>query len=453
MDPRHCLHREGRALRRIAGLLLAGAVLVPGAATAQVGAPTPAVVGAAAVVPAAGAAAEITLPAARALRITVLAQGLATPGAGSATVSVATGVGAVARRTTFSLGQVPASVVMDFDLPHGVISVGGRRVGSFAPVAPLTDNLKFPVDVAIHRGTSTVTTHRDITLLLPTVIIPGFANERRSRPDQLVVKRLAQFGYTDAGDLPTLFWFPYDSRVVGLEDGARALAAYVRNVVLPATYAAKINVVGYSVGGLFARWNIAYDVDGWAGLVNRLVMVAVPNEGALMPYLGEHAPSFMPFVGSARTPLARAMDPVFPFWRATASQPWSLPADDGNLVLTALNTRPIPAGIRVYNFYCDNDPSRTGGPQTAAGVTGQLPGATVSYGPGDGVVLTASALGLPINGSPGAPGLVERAVRVDVGRVYHVHVLEAAATKVAEALQDRFETAAEAAGTPQRAQP
>ena len=45
------------------------------------------------------------------------------------------------------------------------------------------------------------------------------------------------------------------------------------------------------------------------------------------------------------------------------------------------------------------------------------------------------------------------AERADVGRVYHIHVLQAGAAKVAAVLQDRFETAAEAAGTPEQAKP
>jgi hypothetical protein len=442
--------------QRAAGLFLIGALLVPAAAVAQIAAPAPYIPAAAepaASTPAASGASTITLPAVRALRVTVPVQTPSAGGAGPATVSVVTDVGSVPRRATFSLQKAPPDLVMDFDLPHGVISVAGRRVGSFGPIAPLTDNLKFPVDVVIRRGTGTVTVHRDIMLLLPTVIIPGFSNERETRPDPLVVKGFAANGYTGSGRQPTLFWYPYQSHTIGLEEGARALAAFVRRAVLSSAYAAKINVVGYSVGGLFARWNIAYDVDDWAHLVNRLVLVAVPNEGAIMAYLGLHAPSFLPFVGSAKTPLARAMDPVFPFWRAGASDPWSVPPDDGNPVLTALNGRPLPAGIRIFCFYGNNDPDRTGGPQTAAGVTGQLPGATLSYGPGDGIVLTASALGLPINGSPGVPGLAERAVRVDVGRVYHIHVLQAGAAKVAAVLQDRVETAAEAAGTPQKPKP
>jgi hypothetical protein len=447
--------RRPRRTARIAALLIAGAVSIPTLGAAQ-SAPLPVRP------PATGSPVEsvsvsagappLRLPAVRALRISVATGALGAARAGAATISVETDVGDTPRRATFSLRDVPADVVMDFDLPHGTISVGGVCVGTFPPVAPLTDNLKFPVDVVIHRGASVLTAHRDITLLLPTVIIPGFSNEKRTRSDVLVVSRLARYGYTDAAPNQTLFWYPYQSHRVGLEEGARALAAYVRRTVLPATYAGKINVIGYSIGGLFARWLIAYDVDGWAALVNRLVLVAVPNEGVVMPYLGQHAPPFFPFAESARTPLARAMDPVFPFWRAAPGDSWSIPADDRNAALAALNARPIPPGIRLYSVYGDNDPTRTGGPQTAEGVTGELPGAEITYGPGDGIVLTASALGLSINGSPGVPSL-ERAVRVDVGRIYHVRVLEAGAAGAASALQDRFETAAQVAGPRQKVPP
>jgi len=400
--------------------------------------------------PAAADTAAIRLPAAQFLRLNVATGGLPASSTGPATVSVVTGVGAVPGRATFSLRDVPADVTMDFDLPDGAISVDGRRVGSFTPVVPLTDNLRFPIDVAIRRGATIVRAHRDITLLLPSVIIPGYSNERRTTRDEVVVKRLAGYGYTESAPR-TLFWWDYASHTIGLEEGAKALADYVRRTVLPATYAAKINVVGYSTGGLFARWNVAYDVDGWSRLVNRLVLVAVPNEGAVMPYIGEHAPSWFPFVKSSKSPLARAMDPVFPFWRPSADAPWSIPLDARNDVLAGLNAQSVPPGVRVYCLYGNNDPARSGGPQTAAGLTGRVPGATVSYGPGDGIVLTASALGLPIDGSAGVPGLCDE--RVDVGRVYHTFVLRQAAAQTAAALQDRYESPAEVAGRPQTLRP
>jgi hypothetical protein len=430
-----------RGCSRLGLLLVAAALLVPGAATAQ------ALMAPAAIDPGGpGAhAAEIRLPASPLLRLDVTTGTLATSHTGPATVSVLTDVGSVPARTTFSLGDVTPDVTMDFDLPAGVISVDGRKVGTFTPVVPLTDNLKFPVDIAIRRGATTVRVRRDITLLLPTVIIPGYSNERRTSKDGVVVKRFAAYGYAESTPR-TLFWWNYASHTVGLEDGAHALAAYVRHTVLPATYAAKINVVGYSIGGLFARWNVAYDVDGWSRLVNRLVLIAVPNEGTVIPYIGEHAPPWFPFVNSSKTPLAREMLPVFPFWRAAAGDPWSIPPDARNDVLAALNARPLPPGVRVYCLYANNGAGRRGGPATTAGLTGFLPGAAVSYGSGDGIVLTASALGLPINGSAGVPGLCGE--RVDIGRVYHTAVLRQAASQAAAALQDRFENAAEVAGRP-----
>lgn len=453
MNRRRRYSGSGVAAQRLGAVLLLGAALVPGAALARPAVPAPTTPITAAPVRAAAPPAD-TLPASRVLRISVATQGLSTQALEPATISVTAGAGGTPGRARFSVREVPADVTIDFDLPRGVIRAAGRRVGSFTPVDSLTDNLKFPVDIAIRRGATTITVHRDITLLLPTVIVPGFSNDERTQPDELVMSTFARYGYTVAAALPTLFWYPYQPHAIGLDGGAKALAAYVRRVVLPATHAARINVVGYSVGGLLARWNAVYDIDGWSGLVNRLVLVAVPNDGAVMPYLVAHAPRFFPFVGTSKTPLARAMDPAFPFWRPTAAAPWSIPPDGRNQLLAGLNARPTPPGIRVYLFYGNNDPARTGGPQTASGITGQWPEAVLSYGPGDGVVLTASALGLPINASAGVPGLADHAVQsVDLGRIYHTRLLQVAAAPIAAALQDRFETAAEAAGIPQSTPP
>jgi len=222
--------------------------------------------------------------------------------------------------------------------------------------------------------------------------------------------------------------------------------------VLPATHAARVNVVGYSLGGLLARWNVAYDVDGWATLVDRLMLVGVPNEGTVLAYVVAHAPSILPYAGLGRRPAASAFLPTFPFWRADSTQPWTVPADAGNELLADLNARPLPPDIRLYLFYGSHDPRKAGGPQTSAGITGSLPGATLSYGEGDGVVLAASALGLPIGGNEGVTVLTEHAAaRVDLGAVYHTGLLEAGATKIIAALLDRFfERVDEAAALPGR---
>ena len=225
------------------------------------------------------------------------------------------------------------------------------------------------------------------------------------------------------GASPELFWFGY-SRDLGLEEVARALAVYVREVVLTKTYAARINVVGYSLGGLVTRWNLAFE-RGWNQLVNRFVMVGVPNEGTVMSYVYRWYPLAAPW---ARTPAAQALLPTFPFWRPTPAAAWGFPEDARDPILARLNTHPLPEGIRAYAFFAhDRD--------TWAGVTGALPTSVFSFGPGDGIVLAASALGLPINGSAGVPGLADRLLmQVDLGAVGHASLLPAAAAQIADLL-------------------
>ncbi len=372
------------------------------------------------------------------LRITMATANLGDSQADPPTVTVSVQLDGVPVRATLPLMHMPSRFAMDLDLAAGVVRVGGVPIGRFAPVLPFRENLRFPVEVTVRRGLFVATARKTATILLPTVIVPGYLNED-DRPSQEVLAVFRRRGYADAGETQNLFWFTYRSRQVTLPEGAQALAAYVRRVVLPMTYAARVNMVGYSLGGLMARWNVAYDVDDWGALVTRLVLVGVPNEGTVMTYLGSHAPSVLPFSGLGRTPAARAFMPTFPFWRATPAQPWGMPPDAENAVLAGLNARAIPPDIRVYLFYGSHDPGDSGGPQTSAGITGVLPGAALSYGAGDGVVLAASAQGLPIRGGKGVPGLVDHAVlRVDLGAVYHTRLLDAAADRIAGALLDRF---------------
>jgi hypothetical protein len=374
------------------------------------------------------------------LRVDVSASGLGAADADPSTVDLSVWLDGVPARAQMPLIHMPPQFAMDFDLPAGVIRVAGVRVGTFQPVPRFSENMRFLVEVTVRRGPLTATAHRDATLLLPTIIVPGYSNEH-SGPDQDVLAAFARHGYTSRGPAPTVFWWSYSSHRITVEDGARDLAAFVRRTVLPHSYAARVNVVAYSVGGLLARWNVEYDVDGWGTLVNRLALVGVPNEGAVMPYIGAHALSFLPFVKSAKTLLAQTMIPTFPFWRATPSDPWAVPADASNSVLSRLNERAIPGGIRVSIFYGSHNPLDPAGPQTEGGITGQLPGARLSFEDGDGIVTAASALGLPFHGGSGVPGLADRAVlRTNLGSVYHSALLEAGADKIAAAMVDRFYT-------------
>ena len=376
------------------------------------------------------------------LRVDIATSGLQDGGAALPDISLAAWLDGVPAQATLPLIGMPSRFSMVLDLPAGIVRVGGVAVGTFQPIRRFEENLRFPIDVTLSHGSLTATARRAVTILLPTVIVPGYLNEM-SGPDPDVLATFHRHGYAPGGAYPTVFWFSYPSRRTTLEGGAEALARYVRDVVLPATYAAKINVVGYSVGGLMARWNIAYDVDGWGSLVNRLALVGVPNEGALLAYLGPHAPFFIPFSDWGKTPLVQEVVPTFPFWRADAAQSWGTPPDGHNDLLARLNTRPIPDGVRLYIFYGNHDPRDSAGPRTAVGITGV---ATLSAEAGDGIVLAASAQGLPIQGGTGIPDLAGRAVLcVDLGDVYHIRLLNAGADRIATALGDRFLTEVEAA--------
>lgn len=285
------------------------------------------------------------------LRITIATAGLEdTPDPTAVTVSA--WLDGVPLHAALPLIHMPSRFAMDLDLAEGIVRVGGISVGRFAPVAPFRENLRFPVEVTVRRGPIAATARRMVAILLPTVVVPGYLNEGDG-PDQAVLAAFRRHGFTDTGAGQNVFWFSYPSKRLTLPESAPALAAYVRSVVLPAGYAARINVVGYSLDGL--------------------------------------------------------------------------------------NARAIPADIRVYLFYGSHDPHRAAGPQTASGITGLLPGAALAYETGDGLILAASAQGLPIRRGNGVPVLIDRAVlRVDLGPVYHTRLLDAGAGKIAGALLDRF---------------
>jgi hypothetical protein len=319
------------------------------------------------------------------------------------------------------------------DLPTGSVRIGGVRVDEFAAPPPLEENTYLSLQATVRQGDERATATVTDLLLLPTVVVPGYLNDLGGdRMDAAAVSELERRGFSAAGTAPTLFWFNYRSQTLSIEEAAQGLADYVRTVVLPATYASKINLVAYSLGGLIARWDVAFE-PGWDRLVNRFVMVGVPNQGAVLSYVD----AWYPIGGLARTSAARSLLPTFPFWRATSGAAWTVPPGSRNTVLADLNTHPLPVALRAYAFYADGYPGHAA-PRTLAGVTGALPQADVSFGPGDGVVLAASALGLPINGGPGVPGFGDRLVlRVNLGPVRHLSLFTTASARVADALLDR----------------
>ncbi len=367
------------------------------------------------------------------LRVDIATAGLDPHGAESPDVTLQAWLGDARAHGSLLLTYLPPRFSMDIDFPAGAVRVGVVKVGEFAPVRPFKDNMRFPVQVTVRQGSRVATARRIVTLLLPTVVVPGVANEL-NHGDKESLATFIQHGYRDDERAPTVFWFGYPSHQVGLEEGAHLLAEYVRRVVLTRAYVGKINVVGYSLGGLLARWNVQFDVDGWGTLVNRLILVGVPNEGSVLAYTYRNVPTFLPFAYFAHAPATRALMPTFPFWRAAPTEPWSMPPDAGNPMLAQLNTRPIPRGVRVWVFY--GSPSGDA-PNTLAGMTEGAQ--SRDFAPGDGVVLADSAQGLPIHGGNGVAALLTPEVaRVNLGTVGHSDLLAVGADRVIGALLDRF---------------
>ena len=319
--------------------------------------------------------------------------------------------------------RVPATI----DLPAGRVRAAGVAVAEFTPVPRLDDDLPVSVEITVRQGNASAAAQSVAIVRLPTVIVPGYLNELAEAADPQVMSELGRRGLSTEGSAPDVFWFPYRSRKLTLREAAAELAAFVHNVVTPATYAARINVIGYSLGGLMARWNIAFE-PGWERLVNRLFLVGTPNEGAVASYVY----AWYPVGGLARTPAARVLLPTFPFWRSDEGTRWSIPADAQNTALAELNRHPLPPSIRAYAFYGRHE----GG--TLSGVTGQFPNPRFSWGSGDGIVLTASALGLAVNGGGDVPGLADRfAATVDLGPQRHLNLLAAAIPKITDILTTR----------------
>ena len=367
------------------------------------------------------------------LRVEITTSGLHPRAAEIPSVDLEAWLEGVPAQGSLLLIHMPSRFAMDIDLPGGAVRVGVVKVGEFAPIQPFMDNVRFPIRVTLRQETGVATATRIVTILLPTVIVPGYMNELSDRSTEALTGFI-RHGYRDDGPAPTVFWFEYPSHSVTLEKGAHRLAEYIRHVVLAQTYAAKVNVVGYSFGGLMARWNVQFDVDGWGTLVNRLILVGVPNEGSVLAYAYRHTPTFLPYAYLAHSPAVNEMTPTFPFWRAAPTQPWDMPPDGGNPMLAQLNARPMPEGIRVWVFYGSGQP---GDANTMAGVTASPQSGDRAAG--DGIVLAASAEGLPIHGGGGVPALLAPdVVHVDLGCVGHRVMLAAASDRLVTALLDRF---------------
>jgi len=135
-----------------------------------------------------------------------------------------------------------------------------------APVGP------FPIwfQVFLSRSFSFFTYHNFMSYL-----------QRKTRGDFITGYDVEEETYK------TLWWFSYDSVKGKPQKVAQKLDELITQQIIDpengATYAAKVNLIGHSLGGLVARYYTA----SWGGAekVHRVIMIGTPNNGSSKFYL------------------------------------------------------------------------------------------------------------------------------------------------------------------------
>jgi triacylglycerol esterase/lipase EstA (alpha/beta hydrolase family) len=149
----------------------------------------------------------------------------------------------------------------------------------------LVGPLRFDVDVtASETGGSTVTQHVAAEIPLPCILLPGFGNENAPGgfAGFATALDLAAGGrYGTAGTAPSMTVHEYASLTESLATLGGDLGKTVK-ASLKGTVFGKVDLVGYSYGGLVAR---SYLSQAGGARVRNCIFAATPNEGAVIAYL------------------------------------------------------------------------------------------------------------------------------------------------------------------------
>jgi pimeloyl-ACP methyl ester carboxylesterase len=242
-----------------------------------------------------------------------------------------------------------------------------------------------------------------VAILLPVIIVPGILSSpeafsilkgslvEKSAFDLLSSGYLGQ-GYalgTASSSYPTIFTLNYDYNGDSFARAASRLRDQFASVKSK-TYADKVNLIGYSKGGLVARQylvgNPGEGLESGAKTVARMIMAVVPNLGSLEAAWEKVLPGGR-FLN---------LSPVWPWVRENNQQYFRVAPP--NPQLSALNAIPLPKGIDYTLLYSESDPTvatRTGIRNWRRFNEGRL--YEYTYEPGDGVVPAFSILGEEID--------------------------------------------------------
>jgi hypothetical protein len=274
-----------------------------------------------------------------------------------------------------------------------------------------TTGLTFDLVVAARDAASGAETQEPVTATVPVpcIVLPGFGNE--TTPGGFAAfataLNLAAGGvYTTAGDHPTLVVKEYPSTTKSLASLGESLVPVVRKT-LRGTVFGKVDVVGYSYGGIVAR---SWMSQGGGQYVRHCVFVATPNEGCPVAYaavglsksgqldqfLGQN-PALAGLAQQLLSPDAKqALRNLYPTY------PWVTPDNfltrtiveaalgSSSTPLTALNEVPPPSGATFDAFFYTSTGAGQLGTVDVVDVSnlnlsGQIDPTKLATGSGDGV--------------------------------------------------------------------
>ncbi|MHC4473715.1 MAG: esterase/lipase family protein, partial [Planctomycetota bacterium] len=128
-------------------------------------------------------------------------------------------------------------------------------------------------------------TRRDVRVVspVPLVLLPGLGNEQSPSSMEAFVPalQLEAAGYDGEGKRPNLIVHGYDSLTTSLPALGKTLNRPVRRLLRKTPFT-RVDIVGFSMGGLVARSYMAGRRG--AGKVRKCLFLATPNEGTPLAY-------------------------------------------------------------------------------------------------------------------------------------------------------------------------
>lgn len=201
-------------------------------------------------------------------------------------------------------------VTLDTSLAaRGVVTVegtvAGRRISVRKRVRPGTRSLKlkldakrakirnlevplvFDLEARVTESGSATDAVRSFQAVIPVplIVLPGYGNEQTPGGFDAFATALdlsAAGAYGFGTETSRLVVHEYDSAAGTLADAARPLDKIAAKLLRGSVFR-KVDVVGYSMGGLVARQWLA---ERGEGRVRKMVFLATPNEGAPIAYIG-----------------------------------------------------------------------------------------------------------------------------------------------------------------------